>query len=72
MVTEECRAHLPCGPCEGSVPLSGTSPSPLHTSAPAISPAGLRSFYTFNWNAPSSVKAALTAPQASEAGAGVW
>lgn len=72
MVTEECRAHLPCGPCEGSVPRSGSSPSPPHTSTPAISPAGLCSFYTFNLNAPSSVKASLTAPQPSEAGAGVW
>ena len=72
MVTEECGAHLPCGPCQGSVPQSGTSPSPPHTSTPAISPAGLCLFYTFNSNAPSSVKASLTAPQSSEAGAGVW
>lgn len=56
----------------GLCPLSGASPSPLHTSTPAISPAGLCSIYTFNSNTPSSMKACLTAPQPSEAGAGVW
>lgn len=68
--TAEPTFHV--GLARGLCPGSGTSLStPAHL-RPTISPAGLCSFYTFNSNTPSSVKASWTTAQSGEAGAGVW